>query len=152
MLLIEYNEAEAMRLFKPWKYQEIADAMKSIRAEDVCNDTYGRVRMRQALKQRLPEGVSIPCENTLQKIMNATGIGHTKKHKPNGLTKADRNARKSEDLIKRDFSAEAPALKCVTDITELKAKDGKLYVSAIFDGFDISFLSFQEQTWQVFPP
>ncbi len=46
MLLIEYNEAEAMRLFKSWKYQEIADAMKSIRAEDVCNDTYGRVRRR----------------------------------------------------------------------------------------------------------
>ena len=25
---------------QPWKYQGIADAMKAIRAEDVCNDTY----------------------------------------------------------------------------------------------------------------
>lgn len=72
-----YNYLQTSK--RPWKYQEIADAMKSIRVEDVCNDTYGRVWMRQALKQRLPEGVSIPCENTLQKIMNATGIGHTKK-------------------------------------------------------------------------
>ena len=131
---------------QPWKYQGIADAMKAIRAEDVCNDTYGRVRMRQALKRRQPEWASIPCENTLQKIMNAIGIGHTKKHKPNGLTKADRNARKSDDLLKRDFSADTPALKCVTDITELKAKDGKLYVSAIFDCFDLAVLGLAMST------
>ena len=93
---------------QPWKYQEIAEAMKAIRSEDVCNDTYGRVRMHQALKQRLPEGTVIPCENTLQKIMDASGIGHSKKHKPNALTKAERNARKSEDLLKRDCSTSAP--------------------------------------------
>lgn len=29
-----------------------------------------------------------------------------------------------------------PCEKCVTDITEIKAKDGKLYVSAVFDCFD----------------
>ena len=30
--------------------------------------------------------------------------------------------------------------KCVTDITERKAKDGRLYVSAIFDCFDLTVL------------
>ncbi len=29
-----------------------------------------------------------------------------------------------------------PLKKCVTDITERKARDGKLYISAIFDCFD----------------
>ena len=43
-----------------WKYQGIADVMKTSRDEDVCNDTYGRVRMRQALIQRLPEGTVVP--------------------------------------------------------------------------------------------
>lgn len=33
----------------PWKYQMLADAMHEIHAEDICNDTYGRVRMFQAL-------------------------------------------------------------------------------------------------------
>ena len=55
----------------------------------------------------------------------------------NGITKADREARKSDDLLKRDFTADAPLEKCVTDITEIKAKDGKLYVSAIFDCYDL---------------
>ena len=35
---------------RPWKYQELADAMMQIHAEDECNDTYGRSRMYQALK------------------------------------------------------------------------------------------------------
>ncbi len=27
---------------RPWKYQDLADAMKEIVSEDECNDTYGR--------------------------------------------------------------------------------------------------------------
>ena len=42
------------------------------------------------------------------------------------------------NLHKRDFQAQAPLEKCVTDITEVKAKDEKLYVSAIFDCFDLA--------------
>ncbi|MBQ5562258.1 MAG: DDE-type integrase/transposase/recombinase [Clostridia bacterium] len=43
-------------------------------------------------------------------------------------------------LIKRDFKAEKPLKKCITDITEVPTKDGKLYVSAIFDCFDAAVL------------
>ena len=34
---------------RPWKYQDLADVMKEIISEDECNDTYGRIRMYQAL-------------------------------------------------------------------------------------------------------
>lgn len=37
-------------------------------------------------------------------------------------------------------------MKCVTDITEIKAKDGKLYVSAIFDCFDSAVLGLAMET------
>ncbi len=69
--------------------------------------------------------------------MDQIGLIHKPKRKPNGITKADREARKSDDLLKRDFHAEKPLEKAVTDISELKAKDGKVYVSAIFDCFDL---------------
>ena len=36
----------------PWKYQALADAMIDICSEDECNDTYGRIRMYQALQDR----------------------------------------------------------------------------------------------------
>lgn len=123
---------------KPWKYQALADAIMEILAEDECNDTYGRERMRQALLNKKPEGVRIPSERTVYRVMEKLGISHMPKRKPHGLTKADKEAQKSDDLIKRDFKAEVPLKKCVTDITEIKAVDGKLYISAIFDCFDVA--------------
>ena len=123
----------------PWKYENIAEMMRSVIAENECNDTYGRCRMREALIQKFPDE-DIPSERTVYRIMEAIGLNHKPKRKPNGITKADKNARKSDDLLKRDFRSERPLEKCVTDITEIPAKDGKLYVSAIFDCFDLRVL------------
>ena len=123
---------------RPWKYQPLADAMMEILKEDDCNDTYGRVRMYQALMLKQPENVDIPSERTVYRVMEDIGISHPPRRKPNGITKADRETRKSEDLLKRDFKSEEPLAKCVTDITEIKASNGKLYVSAVFDCFDSS--------------
>ena len=72
--------------------------------------------------------------------MRDIGIPHKPNRKPSGITKADKEARKSDNLLKRDFCPDKPCEKCVTDITELKAKNGKLYVSAIYDCFDASVL------------
>ncbi len=121
---------------RPWKYQDLADAMRTIVSEDECNDTYGRIRMYQALLLRQPEDIPIPSERTVYCVMEEIGLSHRPKRRPNGITKADREARKSDDLLRRDFTSTEPLEKCVTDITEIKAKDGKLYVSAIFDCFD----------------
>lgn len=63
-------------------------------------------------------------------------ISHRPNRKPHGITKADRESHKSDDLLKRNFQSDVPLTKCVMDITEIKARDGKLYVSAIFDCFD----------------
>lgn len=131
---------------KPWKYQEIADEMREICAEDLCNDTYGRIRMRQALQLKRPENAKIPSERTIYRIMEAVGLSHKPNKKPNGLTKADKTAQKSDDLMARDFSAEKPFEKAVTDITEVKCSDGKLYVSAIFDCFDLAVLGIAMDT------
>lgn len=131
---------------RPWKYQDLADAMRAIASEDECNDAYGRIRMYQALLLKQPEGVRIPGERTVYRIMKEIGLSHRPKRKPNGITKADREARKSDDLLKRDFTSAEPLKKCVTDITEIKAKDGKLYVSAIFDCYDAAVLGLAMDT------
>ena len=131
---------------RPWKYRDLADAMRAIASEDECNDTYGRIRMYQALLLKQPEGIRIPGERTVYRVMEETGLSRRPKRKPNGITKADREARKSDDLLKRDFTSAEPLKKCVTDITEIKAKDGKLYVSAIFDCFDAAVLGLAMDT------
>ena len=131
---------------RPWKYQKLAEAMNEISTEDEYNDTYGRVRMYQALLLKQPEGVRIPSERTVYRVMEEIGLSHRPKKKINGLTKADREAMKSDDLLQRDFHTDAPLKKCVTDITEIKAADGKLYVSAIFDCFDLTVLGLAMST------
>ena len=130
---------------RPWKYKWVADLMWEILKEDECNDTYGRYRMWEALKLRYPDE-PIPGERTVYRIMEEIGICHRPRRKPNGITKADKAARKSDDLIKRDFKADKPLEKCVTDITEIKCMDGKLYTSAIFDCFDVAVLGLAMDT------
>lgn len=112
--------------------------MIDIRSEDERNDAYGRIRMYQALQLKQPEGVRVPGERTVYRVMEEMGLNHKPKRKPDGITKADKKARESDDLIKRDFTAKKPLEKCITDMTEIKASDGKLYVSAIFDCYDLA--------------
>ncbi|WP_123052789.1 IS3 family transposase [Clostridium sp. JN-1] len=131
---------------KPWKYEAFAEEMIKINSEDEYNDTYGRIRMHQALFLKNPENVHIPSERTVYRVMEEIGLSHKPKRKLNGITKADREARKSADLLKRDFKASEPLKKAVTDISEIKAKDGKLYVSAIFDCYDLAVLGLSMDT------
>lgn len=65
-----------------------------------------------------------------------------RQRRSNGLTKADRQAEKSENLIKRDFTAAKPNEKWLTDITEIPCSDGKLYLAAVLDCFDGSIQGF----------
>ena len=80
---------------RPWKYQPLADAMMEIYKEDECNDTYGRIRMYQALILKQPENVDIPSERTVYRVMEEIGLNHQSRRKPNGTTKADQEVRGS---------------------------------------------------------
>lgn len=101
---------------KPWKYEALAEEMRKINSEDEYNDTYGRIRMHQALLLKNPKSDHIPSERTVYRVMEEIGLNHKPKRKPNGITKADREAKKSDDLLKRDFKASEPLKKAVTDI------------------------------------
>lgn len=96
------------------------------------NLQWRRKRQNFILLQRAESDTSV------YRVMTAIGITHRPNRKPNGITKAEREARKSDDLLKRNFKADKPFSKCVTDITKVKAKNGKLYVSAIFDCYDLT--------------
>ena len=117
---------------RPYKYAGLLANIKAILAEEIFNKTYGKQRMFEKLQL----DYDCPyCYNTVAKVMRENGLLQ-KANKPKGLTKADKKAQKSDNLIKQDFSAEAPNEKVVTDITEFAGSDGKLYVSSIFDCFD----------------
>ncbi len=66
----------------------------------------------------------------------------TKRRTAQGITKADPAAMASEDLVRRDFSADAPGEKLLTDITQVNCKDGKLYLCPLLDCFDAAIVGF----------
>ena len=74
------------------------------------------------------------------------GISHHPGRNTNGITKADWETRKSEDLLNRDFSVEVPLTKCVSDITEIKTREGKWHVSVIVDFFDFRVIGLATDT------
>ena len=74
--------------------------------------------MYMALIQKKDAGeinIDIPCEATVREVMEKIGLIHKPNRRPNSITKADREVRKSEDLLKRNFSADKPLEKAITD-------------------------------------
>jgi hypothetical protein len=63
--------------------------------------------------------------------MKKHGLIHKAKRHPNGITREDRETQKSENIIRRDFSATKTYQKLLADITEIHCADEKLYISAI---------------------
>jgi transposase InsO family protein len=119
-------------LAKPSKYAQLLADMRAILEEEEFNRTYGKQRMFEKLQL----DYNCPCcYNTVAKVMRENGLLQAT-NKPKGLTRADKDAQKSDNLINRDFTSEAPNKKTVTDIVEFTGSDGKVYVSAVFDCFD----------------
>lgn len=119
-------------LSKPYKYAKLLADILAILGEDEFNKNYGKQRMYEKLQ------LNYDCQysyNTVAKVLRENGL-LKKVNKPKGLTKEDKAAQKSDNLIKGDFVASMPNQKTVTDITEIAGCDGKLYVSATFDCFD----------------
>ncbi len=59
----------------PWKYQDLADAMKEIVSEDESNDTYGRIRMYQASNGKLYVSEISDCLSCVGRAVIHSGRG-----------------------------------------------------------------------------
>jgi transposase InsO family protein len=109
--------------------------IRKILAEDPENkENYGARRVFLRLTQ--PEYKYTGSYSTAYRVMKANGLMQKKRRKPNGLTKEDYAAQKSENLINQDFSASEPNSKWLSDITEVPTANGKLYLAPVFDCFD----------------
>lgn len=63
------------------------------------------------------DDLNVPGERTVYRIMNDIGLTHKPQRKPNGIKRADKLTRKSDDLFKHDFTTEEPNQKAVTALT-----------------------------------
>jgi len=94
---------------RPDKNAQILAAMLEILQEDPENGNYGKIRMREALRSK---GIKCSRERCAY-IMEDNGL-LKKKKTPKGITKADKAAQASDNLINGDFTAEKPNEKYIT--------------------------------------
>ena len=121
---------------KPTARKLLSVKIQAVLDEHPDNKNYGVKRMQTALEQN---GIRVSyC--TIYRTMDEMGILHRKRI-PHGTTKATTEIQERENLIKRDFTAEKPLRKLLSDITEIQCADGKLYVSAVLDCYNGEILS-----------
>jgi putative transposase len=104
----------------------LTDAIADIHARS--RGTYGRLRIRAALE--IEQGL-IVNKKLIARIMGELGI-----HGLPGPKKGVKNLKNiatCEDLVQRNFTADAPNELWLTDITEHPTREGKLYCCVVLD-------------------
>jgi transposase InsO family protein len=100
--------------------------------------------MRDVLKRE--DGIHV-SDNHVLRIMRILGIQSTVKFQRKGCTRSASNPQQvAENILNRDFHADKPNEKWLTDVTEFKYIMGneiyKIYLSAILDLCDRRIVSF----------
>ena len=121
---------------KPTARELLSVEIKSILDEHPDNCNYGVKRMLTALARK---GIRV-SQRTVYRTMSEMGILH-RRRTPHGITKATTEIQERENLVKRDFKAEKPLKKLLSDITEIQCYDGKLYLSAVLDCYNGEIIS-----------
>ncbi|MFK0287428.1 IS3 family transposase [Streptomyces sp. NPDC090499] len=90
---------------------------------------YGAPRITAALRRK---GRRINRKK-VERLMRERGISGITRRRRRGLTRSDRKASASPDLVGRDFTATEPGAKLVSDITYLPTLAGWWYLATVID-------------------
>ena len=121
-------------LNKPDKYQEVTD--KIIKLHSLHKGRYGYRRLTAALRA---EGYVIN-HKTVRMLMRRIGI-ECRIRRRRKIMSASAELTAKPNLLARQFRAEAPFEKAVTDVTEFTIGGHKVYASALLDLYDGAVLS-----------
>jgi putative transposase len=117
---------------RPPSKREMANRELCKKIETVYNDsheTYGSPRIYRDLKKQ-----GVDCsENRVARLMRLRGLRakQTKRYKV--TTKRNKAHPVAPNLLKRDFEANRPDQKWLTDITYIPTQEGWLYLAAVLD-------------------
>lgn len=127
----------------PDKYEVMKEKIRSIFEQH--HGRYGYRRITATLK-RLGEQIN---HKTVQRLMGVMKLKSTVRPKKYRSFKGDIGTAAPNELD-RQFSAEAPNQKWVTDVTEFNVDGNKLYLSPILDLYNREIVAFQTSTRPVF--
>lgn len=120
---------------QPDKYAEVKDVIKHIFSEN--KGRYGYRRIVLELRNR---NYSIN-HKTVRKLMRECGLKCEIRRRKYRSYKGD-VGRVAPNILNRDFYADKPLQKCVTDVTEFAVGERKVYLSPILDLFNGEIISY----------
>ena len=125
------------------KYQEVKLQIKSI-----FHQHKGRYGYRRITDELRKTGTMIN-HKTVFKLMNGLGLKSLIRAKKYKSYKGEQG-KIIPNVLQRDFKADKPNQKWVTDITEFKVKDKKLYLSPVMDLYNQEIISYELSERPVF--
>jgi transposase InsO family protein len=118
------------------KYEKVKTEILDIYAKN--KGRYGYRRITEVLKEK---GYTIN-HKTVLKLMNLLGLkGKQRKNEKYHSYKGE-VGKISDNLLKRDFYADKPFEKLVTDVTQFKVCDKKVYLSPVMDLYNREIVSY----------
>jgi len=127
-----YDSLERPPSARAERHERIQEAVAQVHVES--HGIYGSHKIAQELDQR--EELETACRNTVAAAMQELGLKSrvSKGFKPT-TTQADPTKEPAENKLDRDFTADAPNRKWVTDITYLPTAAGWVYLAVVIDLF-----------------
>lgn len=125
------------------KYKSNHDKYDKIKKEifNIFNENKGRYGYRRITLELKNRGFNIN-HKTVLRLMNILGIKSIQRPKRRYNSYQGSIEKIANNLLKRDFKADKPNQKWVTDVTEFKVHDRKLYLSPIIDLFNGEIISY----------
>ena len=106
---------------------------------------YGYRRVQWELQRK--HGIHVNHKR-VYRLMNQMGLASVirRKYRYQAYTKAAAEARTADNLLNRDFHAIGPNQKWVTDVTQIRVRGSKMYLSVIMDLFNNEVIAYQTST------
>jgi putative transposase len=111
--------------------QETKERIKAI--YDQRKGTYGYRRIEDELEHQYGEKVNHKKVSRLMQELGLKAVIRRKRNYRSPYQTAENDGRIAANLLKRDFTADKPNQKWVTDVTQYRVGDERLYLSAIKD-------------------
>jgi len=127
-----YDSLDRVPSDRQQRHQRIQQAVEQVHA--ASHGIYGSVKVAEVLQQSA--NMETACRNTVAAAMRELGLKScvSKRFTPT-TTQADPTKPPAENTLDRDFTADAPNRKWVTDITYLATATGWVYLAAVVDLF-----------------
>ena len=128
------------RMEKPAKDLPLAEKIRE--CQEICHSTYGYRRVHIWLERN-----GVHCNpKTVLRVMNKYNLLSVVRRKR--YVKYGETLHKYPNLLNRNFAAECPNQKWVTDISYIRTGQGFLYLSVIRDLYDNSIVAYKTGTEQ----